>query len=156
MVDDLETSKRDELQQKDNTIENLRRELEQSREERDRYKVRCQAYEHELSNEESLYYQQINEQHENRAQISPSHQQTPNVERSLNESAFERGHDRRVNFQIDQQAAKNSHLRNLYNRMDEENSEISSVASQSTIHNPRQEFNINCETNLTVKMKHIH
>lgn len=141
------------MQRKENMIEELRRELEQSREERDRYKSKCQAYEHELSNEESLYYrQQMSENRRSPSRILPSHLQSSNVEQTSkpNDSVFEQHHDRRVNFQIDQHAAKDSHLRNLYKQMDEENSEISSVASQSTVQHPRQEFNVNCETNFTV------
>ncbi|KAI6189543.1 hypothetical protein M3Y97_00019800 [Aphelenchoides bicaudatus] len=156
-IEGLQLSRREELQQKDHTIEELRRELEQSHEERDRYKRKCQEYERELSNEESMFYQQqINEDKEGRPELPFTQLNLSNAEKipeaNNNTLGQERNHDRRINFQIDQQASKDSHVRNLYNRMDEENSEISSVASQSNVQNPRHEVNV--EANFTLTDSH--
>jgi hypothetical protein len=150
MVDELEASKREELQRKDDLISDLREELQQSREEVKCLRLKIQQYEREQSDEESRYYRQgLNEHLNSRQRISPSQirSEISNTEPPLVDgSSFDRGQqDHRVNFRIDEQANKDPQVRSLYNRMDEENSEVSSVNSGN-----RQELSFNYEANFTV------
>lgn len=157
-IDELQASTREELQHRDDLVTELRRELSESREERDMYRRKCEQYERELSDEESRLYQEGMDAHLNsRQQIPPTQirSETPNsVRRPVESSAFvDRGarptNNRRVNF-VDERAAKDPLVRELYDRMDEEDSEISSVASHSRVQNQRPGYTFNYEANITV------
>lgn len=155
-VDTLQQSKREEIQQKDDLIDELRRGLSESREERDRYRLKCQQYERDLSDEESRYYREgINEQVSQEIPQTQIQSEMP-TRRPIESSSVDRNQPtrpiRHVNF-VDESAARDPHVQSLFNRMDEENSEIS-VASQqpSRLQNPRQELNFNYEANFTVSL----
>lgn len=155
-IGQIQDSTREELQKKDDLIDGLRRELEENREERDRYKQKCQQYERELSDEESQYYRRELERHRPalRTELPEERFHSDSVDRPHDENddidRRQRHNNRRFNFQPSQQIPEDSELNNIYARMNEENSEISSVASHTSHQNSRPELNFNYEANIMV------